>query len=401
MRQGALLVCSALHILAESVSELKLRYRLTVISVVVAALVAAAVVVGLNRDEDRTPEREPNDLFSGGLGIVGALTATARAGGGGAIDPTALVTPSTMADSSPTPSPTTGPTATESPENTGHISIEVPDDDIAPGELISIEISGAAPDESLDLAISEGGSTISGVADSNGNALIQVRVPENASGQTIEIALQGSLSGAASTEITVSSIAPLVSVDPSEPAAGESVEITVENFSPGEQITITISGQPVASGVAGSDGSLRITTGIPGLPQSENGSHMVSVEGSTGTAAMTDIAPSQPQTTAPTATTAQSPSAQEQPADASETSADDNGENLLSGMPAWVYFAAGVLVGWLLLLTVWVIRIDRSRERVVASMIAEMKKFDGSQTEIKLPGESLEKSDGSDSQTAA
>ena len=87
-----------------------MRYRLTIVTVIVGALVAAAVLLTLPSSDDSAVERDqtPTGFYSDGLGIVGALTATVDAGGP-ALDPTALVTPATLPE---TPADAALPTST-------------------------------------------------------------------------------------------------------------------------------------------------------------------------------------------------------------------------------------------------------------------------------------------------
>jgi hypothetical protein len=71
-----------------------MRYRLTIVIVILATSGVAAAVLTLTTGENPSIERDQGqtDIFSPGLGIMAAFTATAKAGGA-TLDPTALVTP--------------------------------------------------------------------------------------------------------------------------------------------------------------------------------------------------------------------------------------------------------------------------------------------------------------------
>lgn len=387
-----------------------MRYRLTVISIVAVALVAAAVVFGLNRNDDSLPERSQTELFPDGLGVVGAVTATARAGGGATIDPTALVTPSSTVE-------TAAPTGTAVSENTATPvppTLRLSSDEVAPGGLVSVEISGASPDENFDLAM---GTTPvgNGMADSSGNAMIEVIAPRDLPPQTIELTFTGAQSSSSAVSITISNDAPMVNVDSAQSDNGESVSIAADNFSPGESITIRISGQPIASGIADNEGSFSVTTGVPESLAANNDAQTLSAEGNGGSVAMTRVNLSQGAAVQPTATALAGDSGQDAgsvpprqengmgepdagPADEQDS---DGGDVSLSNLPAWIYFAAGVLVGWLALLTLWVMRLDRSRDRWVAAMVSEIRRADEGSTSKRIAGTPLGEPEQDESQSAA
>ena len=358
-----------------------MRYRFTVISIVAVALVAAAIVFSLNRGNEPRSERSQNELFPGGLGVVGAFTATARAGGGATIDPTALVTPSTTVHAIPTSTAVTGSTPTSAAP-----TLRLSSEQVAPGGLISVDVSGAAPGESFELAMSEL-PVGSGTTDSSGSSTVEVVAPRDLSPQTVDLTFTGAESGQGAISITISVNAPLVKAEPSASGSSGSVLVSADNFVPGEAITISVSGQTVASGIADGDGGFSVTTGLPESLLGSGANQTISADGSDGSIAMAPIDLSREALTQPTSTAlsgdlgeGSGPPGQEslEPAPEPESEQrDDAGGTSLSNLPAWIYFAAGTVVGWLALLTVWVIRIDRSRDRWIAALEKETRKAGG------------------------
>ncbi len=363
-----------------------MRYRLTVISVVVAAL-AAALVFALNRSDDSSVERGQPELFpEGSLGIVAAFTATARAGGA-ALDPTALATPSSTSVpsiSTPLPETTSAPAAetTDSgPAETPATSpvLKLSSDEATAGEQISVEMSGAVPGESFEITV--GGTTVevpSSTADSVGTFTIEITISEGVTGDSLELVLVGSESGVTATTINISSEKPTVGVSPEDPEPGESITLSADGFEPGEAVTITVSGEEIGSGIAGQDGSFSMTTGLPELPESADGSQTLSVESAAGSTATTEFSAPAGSAGSGSSGTADEP-----------IGAAGDGKNPINSIgqpendspvaddpiPAWLYMVIGTIAGWILVLTVWVYRLDRDREaqfKVLTNVISEL-----------------------------
>ncbi len=365
-----------------------MRYRLTVVSVFAAALAGAALLFILTRGEDSPPEHNQTELFPDGLGIVAGFTATARAGGA-ALDPTAFASPTST---STAPRSTTSPGDTPLPE-TGDAPIPVvslSEREVMPGDTVTVQVSGASPGESFELTLGTSSVVASSIAGADGRIEIEVTVPEGLAAGSMELAYEGATSGTGSIAISVSASdsAPSMVIDPEDPAPGDSITISAENFEPGEPVTVRMSGEIVASGIAGSDGSFSVTTGLPSsteAPGTDGGPQQVSVEGRTGTVADGEINPEGPVSAQPTATKT-SGSAVGGPQDGSKdarqgdpslggdsdeepsSGADSSG----SGLPAWLYLAIGVAAGWLGVLTLWVIHLDGSRDRQVAVLVKEI-----------------------------
>lgn len=342
-----------------------MRYRLTVISVFAAALVAAALVFALNGSDGTPPERTQPELFPDGLGIVAAFTATAQAGGA-ALDPTAIATP-TSTSTAPEPTPTPQPTvATAVPGTPGRPAVKLSSDTAEPGDGITVDVSGAVPGESFEITV--GGTPVDASSlpvDATGNTKIEITVPTGVSGDSVEVMLVGSQSGANSTTISVSDGAPNIAVMPEQPGPGESITVSAEGFEPGEAVTISVAGEQVGSGFADQDGNFSMTTGLPELPTAASGPQPLSVNGDAGSVASTDFTvPGQP---APSG----SPGSRGAPVGGSGAGegAPGSGESPQSelsagvgAMPTWVYIVIGAMAGWTGILTLWVYRLDRDRD---------------------------------------
>ncbi len=364
----------------------------------------AALVIALSQSDDSRPERGQNNLYSDGLGVVAAFTATARAGGGVTIDPTALATPNSTRIA-----PTEPMIPDESEMPVSSPSVRVQQDEVAPGGSMLVSISGAAPNESFDIALKTVGNVASGETDAAGEATALVNVPNETAPQKTELEFTGSTSGPSSVEITISADAPVVSADPADVRGGETVEITAQNFEPGESITVELSGHPVASGIAGNDGNLSANTALPELQRDQAETLVLSAEGSTGSLAVAPVNVSEGAIAVPSATepvssgdsNESSPNVQD-----GEQMADDHAINdlqessiSLSDLPRWLYFAAGAVVGWLAVLTLWVMRLDRHRDRWVAAVIDDRKSL--SQGPESQQQAAVELGDTHDDQTAA
>ena len=380
-----------------------MRYRLTVVTVIVAAIVAAAVLIALPKEEDPPIERDQNQtkLVPPELGIVGAITATAEAGGT-ALDPTALVTPTTLVDD---PSSTSTPTTPQG-ERPGPLLSTV-SGLVAAGDTISIQLTGAAPTELFEILINGESVLASGSADATGSAVIAGTIPDGLPAGTVAISFSGEISGSTAISIEISVAAPVMTISPDLPAVGDLITISAEGLSPGEAVMIRASGQLIASATTGVDGSFSVTAELPDL---EEGEHSVLMEGEFGETATTDltvVAPLAPAIAEPTATSSASgagaadlnpdetgnasggepgspggpdqPSQVDQSGDAGEPVKDEDIDPAVasadSGLPNWLYVVIGVFAGWLGLLTVWVIRLDRSKDsgnRALALEIAKL-----------------------------
>ena len=395
-----------------------MRYRLTIIAVVVAAIGAAVVMLILTTGEDPSVERDAtsSDVFSPELGIVAAFTATARAGGG-ALDPTALVTPTTvLAAASPViPDPTS--TKEPEPDRKPEPQLSAPTNPVSAGQSISVRLTGAAPGEQFDNLIKGESAVVSGIADETGSAVIALTVPIDIPAGTAVISFSGESSGSTSISIQISVVSPSITLSPDSPAAGDSITVVVEGLTPAEAVTVRISGELVGSAISGSDGSFSITTRVPEL---ESGEHTVSLEDESGeiataklmVAAGSESGSANP-TTTPVATgaigdgseqTGPDPSSEtderqtggavqetpgndqsqgDQPSEVGDQAAGADIDSATgpdgSGLPPWLYVIIGVFTGWLGLLTVWVIRLDRSRDRRIDALTQGITRLVGSE----------------------
>jgi hypothetical protein len=362
---------------------------------IVAGLAAGAVVFAISQGDDPTtePDQPPTEFFSGGLGIVAAITATAEAGGV-ALDPTALVSPTVLADEVSASAIAVPPTSAPAPTQRPNPTLSTAAGPVSPGETISIRVDGAAPNDQFEISINGEPVSTSGnpteTADPNGTANVLITVPESTSTGTIEIVFSGGQSGTATTSLEISVTAPLVTVDPQSPVAGESVTVSADELTPGMMVTVRIGGQMVGSAVSGNDGSFSITTRVPEL---EQGAHSISLEGQSGQLASSEltIAPdtpvvggiaqptASPQVTGQQANGADSQdgtnSENQQSADSTGPGADDGSStsnSLASELPIWLYLVIGAVAGWLGLLTIWVVRLDRRRDSHVDALVQEV-----------------------------
>lgn len=388
-----------------------MRYRLTIVAVIVAAIGATVALLTLTTGDDPAVERDAtsSDVFSPELGIVAAFTATARAGGA-ALDPTALVTPTTeLAAASPVISEPTGTNEPE-PNPKPEPLLSAPTNPVSAGQSISVRLTGAAPGEQFDILIEGESSVVSGIADETGTAVIALTVPIGTPAGTAVISFSGESSGSTSISIQISVGSPSITLSPDSPAAGDSLTVDAEGLSLVEVITVRISGELVGSAISGSDGSFSITTRLPEL---ESGEHNVSLEDGSGeiaTAKLMITADSESGSANPTATpvatgaigdgsepTSTDPNSEtderqdggqgqqppgndqsrgDQPPDAGDQAAGGDADSVIgldgSALSPWLYVIIGVFTGWLGLLTVWVIQIDRSRDRRIDALTDEI-----------------------------
>lgn len=343
-----------------------MRYRLTAISVVVVALAAASLVFVLNRSDSPSSELTQPDLFpEGGLGLVGAFTATAEAGGA-ALDPTALAQPtSTSSALLSTPAPTDSTASAATVASSPVLSLS--SDSAQTGDQLTVEISGAVPGEAFEISVAGIAIEVSSAtADATGSLKIEITVPAGASGESAELVALGSISGANSTMISISNGSASVAVNPEQPEPGESLTVSAEGFEPGEAVTVSVAGEEVGSGIAGQDGSFSMTTGLPELPESESTMQTLSVEGENGSAASAEfIPPVQVGGSGPTGNGGQTAGVtdggSEQPP-ITDGQPDSTGGTDDGFLPTWVYIVIGAMIGWIGILTVWVYRLDRDRE---------------------------------------
>ncbi len=332
-----------------------MRYRLTVVSVIAAALAAAGLVFALSQNDDGPSERSQPELFSEGLGLVGAFTATAEAGGA-ALDPTAIATPGATS-SGPDPASTSerddqGADGNATSPEGAQLSTAVS----AEGDRVTIELTGAAPGEAFQVTVD--GSPVEApgaTADSSGTAVFELSIP-GGSGNSFELVVTGPELGARSTRIDLPVTQPGIVVNPEMPEPGQSVTIDADGFQPGEKLTITFGGEDLASGIAGQDGSFSMTTGLPDLPVPSSGMDGLRVEGDRGSMATTDFSvPANPSAGGPPESVGGG-----QSATVSETPEQE--PVVADSIPSWIYIAIGAIAAWLAILTLWVYRLDRDRE---------------------------------------
>lgn len=360
-----------------------MRYRLTIISVIATALAAAGLVFALNQGESSAPELTQPELFpEGGLGLVGAFTATAEARGG-ALDPTSLARPTSTArpdDATPVPDPTVS--GSSQPATGSSPQINLSPGQASPGDQVTVSITGAESGESFEI-------TIDGVpvetsprsVDSSGNVQIQIKVPEGLSGDSVELVATGSASGSNSTQISITGNHARVSVDPEQPQADESITVSAEGFKAGESVTISVSGEEIGSGFAGQDGTFSMTTGLPELPAAQDEPQTLSIDGAQGSSANTDFVAPRQSAGPGSSGTGNNPESGQQSAGESTGPGDGAGNSAeaksptTGAVPTWVYVLIGVMAGWLGILTVWVYRLDRDREsqyRLLRHVISDL-----------------------------
>ena len=400
-------------------------YRISIVVAIAVLVALAAFQFGRTRSNEAETEDGGESEFYSELGIVGAITATARAGG--ALDPTALVTPTSEptatvgSELQPTSTPVE-PTPVPLPPQ-----LRVSSDEVAPGETFDLDVDGAEPGELFEVTMNGGAPLATATADENGSAKIELTVPEDEEPGNASVRFSGAESASTSVPITVYLDIPEALVEPRESPAGESVTVSGRKFEPSESVSISVDGELIGSAIAGSDGSLSVTTQLP--EELEEGEHDVELEGSLGSraSAPVNIVPepltgagadvtatigpvqSPPAGTpaattgAPTAAASPSPVATTDPTTlAGQSGAIPESSDGLGGptddgglsFETWVYVAMAALSGWLLALTLLIIRRKEVTAKQLAKELAD--EIAERQRKIKTQGDVRSKSDDLD-----
>ena len=339
-----------------------MRTRLFILLLVVAGIAGAAVLVVMFASNSVAPQRDrpTTDIYSDGVGLIGAMTATAEALGT-SLDPTAL------AESSVVPIAGAVTPVAPVPTPTPRIPVLATRGEARPGGSMTISITGTAPGETFQLLIN--GSPVSSprTADATGTAVVEIQLQNDIAAGNADLAFTGQQSGTVSISFTVTVPEPQVSIKPEQVSGGSAVTLTAEDFRPSETITVTIDGQVIGSAVSAQDGSFSITTKVPEL---QDGQHQVKFEGDAGS----DLTQQMEFKTAPAGTgqggTGTGTGGPSSPGGDAVTDGGTGNGN--SGVPSWLYFAAGAFTAWLAVLTLWVIRIDRSRAVTGDRMLARL-----------------------------
>ena len=339
-----------------------MQYRITITLVVAIVITGAVLLLTLNNRQGAStePGGSSRTELPGELGIVAAMTATAVTRQA-SLDPTAITSPDILE----THVPAVGSTPTPESGSLPGLVLTLSNSTLTPGSSFSLEITGAHPGESFNVSLA--GTTLfaSGVADQTGAASIEAAFPPNTPPGEYSLAVSGSESAPASISITISQSGPAVSISPEKPAGGETVRIDGSGFAPSEMVSARVEDEPVGSAVAGSDGAFSISTRLPEL---EAGDQSLFLEGSSGSSASVQMntagsvgAGARPVAAATPITDPGDTDSEDKPFEPIELQEPPAEESPLS--PGWVYAAAGAVAAWLAVLTVWVYRLDRSRDR--------------------------------------
>lgn len=154
-----------------------------------------------------------------------------------------------------------------------------------PGSTITLNASGFAPNESLNVTGIAASSTIQ--TDAMGDATFPVNIPFSTSLKTVDITVTGSQSG---TSITISIyLAPIsTQISPSAyyVSPGSTVTFTGTGFAPNESVSATLNGNPLPSITASSLGAF--TAGLT-IPPSATSAHFVFTTVTSGSSIPIDI----------------------------------------------------------------------------------------------------------------
>ncbi len=357
-----------------------MRTRLLILLVVVAAIAGAAVLVVMFASDSIAPQRERSstDIYSDGVGLIGALTATAEALGT-SLDPTALASSSVVpiaGDVTPlAPVPTPTP----------RIPVLSTSGEALPGANMTVAITGAAPGESFQLLLNGQPLSSSHASDHSGAAVVEIELPNNLSAGNSNLTFAGQQSGTVSISISITVQEPQVNIRPEDIAGGSTVTLDATDFRPSETITVTIDGEAIGSAVSADDGSFSITTQVPDLP---DGQHAVKFEGDAGSELTQQM-----EFKAALAGAGQGGAgAGSGKPDGTGSDAPAGGDAGIdsAGIPSRLYFAAGAFTAWLAVLTLWVIRIDRTRsvsgDKLLARLVTVLERRQTAQMQLRTPG---------------